>query len=537
MPPAANTGVGATASTTAGTSGSVARRAPCPPASVPCAMMTSAPAAWAARASSTSWTWQSNAQPAAFMTGTYGRGSPKESMNTCGSYPRANSTASLVACQVIRPTPQGRVASVLARDNSSRIQSASPYPPPTSPRPPPFETAAARRPPETLPMGAETMGYSRPNFSVSAVLGAIDPFLFASVRSAQAYQRIDLDSWHFLHWRGSNPPHPRNRAASRFRSIPEGGFDDVPVFELAKPQVVPGDLQDSFQGREPDELGGLDGSPAIGRRGPHGFEGDGNRGNLEIGQVHRDLGLATHRKAERLHARQPAVALPHLEGYGPGDLDVGGVEVGVEGHEEGSGTDRDGSPVGIQLRWPIVRLPERIFQASGETLVAAAPDVGQVAPVWGGRGGLVEVDGEAESPQPLPRPAGEPGRVLERRPFERDEGKHVQRAHAGVLAGLRGEVYLGGAGSGEGDGGLEHGVLLAGERQDAPVVVRVGVDVQHADAGDVAHGLRNARDPGGVPAFAEVGDRFEERRAHGEGPSAFPGRGRGVRRRLSGRGG
>src|ERR1700749_1009228 len=43
IPPAASTGTGATASTTAGTSGSVDRRLPCPPASVPWATITSAP--------------------------------------------------------------------------------------------------------------------------------------------------------------------------------------------------------------------------------------------------------------------------------------------------------------------------------------------------------------------------------------------------------------------------------------------------------------------------------------------------------------
>src|SRR5215218_2864056 len=74
MPPAANTGVGATASTTAGTSGKVDRSAPCPPASVPCATMMSAPAALAARPSSTSCTWQISVQPASLMAGTNGPG-------------------------------------------------------------------------------------------------------------------------------------------------------------------------------------------------------------------------------------------------------------------------------------------------------------------------------------------------------------------------------------------------------------------------------------------------------------------------------
>ena len=53
MPPAASTGVGATASTTMGSSAMVAICPTCPPPSVPCAVITSAPAAQARRASAT----------------------------------------------------------------------------------------------------------------------------------------------------------------------------------------------------------------------------------------------------------------------------------------------------------------------------------------------------------------------------------------------------------------------------------------------------------------------------------------------------
>ena len=66
IPPAASTGTGATASTTAGTRGRVARVAPCPPASLPCATIRSAPAATASSAAGTSCTWQISNAPAAF---------------------------------------------------------------------------------------------------------------------------------------------------------------------------------------------------------------------------------------------------------------------------------------------------------------------------------------------------------------------------------------------------------------------------------------------------------------------------------------
>ncbi len=86
MPPAASTGVGAARSTTIGTNGSVdrPRRAPCPPPSVPCATMTSAPRSTACLASSRSVTWMISAVPAWRTFSANGRGSPKDSIIAAG---------------------------------------------------------------------------------------------------------------------------------------------------------------------------------------------------------------------------------------------------------------------------------------------------------------------------------------------------------------------------------------------------------------------------------------------------------------------
>ena len=77
-------------------------------------------------------------------------------------------------------------------------------------------------------------------------------------------------------------------------------------------------------------------------------------------------------------------------------------------------------------------------------------------------------------------------------------------------AALRVQVYLGGAGPGEGDGGLEERLLFSGESQDAAVVVRVGVEVQEADAGYGADGVGYAGDLFFIAALAEVRDGLEE---------------------------
>ena len=57
---------------------------PCPPASVPWATMTSAPASIASRACDRVCTWQMSRAPASRMAGAKGRGSPNESMIAAG---------------------------------------------------------------------------------------------------------------------------------------------------------------------------------------------------------------------------------------------------------------------------------------------------------------------------------------------------------------------------------------------------------------------------------------------------------------------
>ncbi len=110
IPPAASTGTGATRSTTAGTNASVdhPRRAPCPPASVPCATITSAPTSTACRASARSVTWMIKVVPDRRTISANGRGSPNESMTARGSGRSAYSTAPGSIAQLWNPTPHGR---------------------------------------------------------------------------------------------------------------------------------------------------------------------------------------------------------------------------------------------------------------------------------------------------------------------------------------------------------------------------------------------------------------------------------------------
>ncbi len=53
--------------------------------------------------------------------------------------------------------------------NSGSSHFGCPFPPPTSPSPPAFDTAAASAPPADPPIGASAIGYRTPNISVNAV--------------------------------------------------------------------------------------------------------------------------------------------------------------------------------------------------------------------------------------------------------------------------------------------------------------------------------------------------------------------------------
>src|SRR3990172_210771 len=82
MPPAASTGLGATASTTCGTSAIVPTRPVWPPASAPCATTTSVPPSATRRAFFTFPTRAITLTPAAWNSSTYGAGLPRPEANT-----------------------------------------------------------------------------------------------------------------------------------------------------------------------------------------------------------------------------------------------------------------------------------------------------------------------------------------------------------------------------------------------------------------------------------------------------------------------
>ena len=128
--------------------------------------------------------------------------------------------------------------------------------------------------------------------------------------------------------------------------------------QFAQSEVVAGRLKYCLQRRQADELGRLYRGAEIGRRRANGFEGHGDGGLFEVGQVHRDLGLSANTEAERPYRRKAAAALPDPSGHRSRYLDVVCIQVRVEGDEERTGADGDGPHVGVECSRPVIRPPQ-----------------------------------------------------------------------------------------------------------------------------------------------------------------------------------
>src|SRR5207253_1317246 len=172
MPPEASTGTGLIDSTTAGSSVQIdVVPLTCPPASTPCAITASTPAAAAAFASSSEPTWMMMRTPCRCASSTYGAGSPQKSTTaatrsviaafTCWRV-TALSSSEASRSSMMKLTPKGRVVRSRIRPISAGMASARNDDAPTTPKPPALETAAARSGPAPVPMPAENIGYSIP---------------------------------------------------------------------------------------------------------------------------------------------------------------------------------------------------------------------------------------------------------------------------------------------------------------------------------------------------------------------------------------
>jgi len=96
-------------------------------------------------------------------------------MTAAGRRSTARSTVAGSVAQDWKPTPQGLSAPAETISSCWSSQPSSSRPPPTRPRPPALDTAAASAPPDAPPMGASAMGYCNEKNSVNAVRNAMSP--------------------------------------------------------------------------------------------------------------------------------------------------------------------------------------------------------------------------------------------------------------------------------------------------------------------------------------------------------------------------
>ena len=220
-------------------------------------------------------------------------------------------------------------------------------------------------------------------------------------------------------------------------------------------------------------------------------------GEVEVGDVHADLGAAVGEDADGFDAVEAAVGGADVAGDGAGGGDVGLLEVDVVGDEKAAGSDGAGSGGLVEFGAADVGAAGGVAAGGvAEAFELAAAHVFELDAVGAGGGGSVEVDGDAvAAPDEQAGLAGEDGALGQGGSADGDEGDDVGGADAGMDAVLLGEIdEFGGFASGA-DGGFDDAGGRAGDGDDGTVVSRVEGPVEQAHAFDL-HGGDDLRDLG-----------------------------------------
>ena len=141
----------------------------------------------------------------------------------------------------------------------------------------------------------------------------------------------------------------------------------------------------------------------------------------------------------------------------------------------------------------------------------AFADIFEVGALGALRRSFVEINGNAVA---LPDFAAnffrERDAVFDRDAFDGNERHYVGRAQARVRAGVAREVDQFGGFADAAKGRFGDGVGLAREGNHAAVVVGVAFAVEQKNAGHFAHGRHDGVDFGGIAAFGEIRNAFDE---------------------------
>ncbi len=161
-----------------------------------------------------------------------------------------------------------------------------------------------------------------------------------------------------------------------------------------------------------------------------------------------------------------------------------------------------------------VGCPARGRHLRGEPLELTAPDVFEVLACGVGRSVLVEKDGHSEAlGDGSADVLGERHAVGHRDVLDRDERHDVDSSEPGMLTAVLAQVDRLDGDSKERQGRCFDCGGISGEREDRPVVRRVGRMVEQADAWGRANRLRQALDDLGPAALTDIRDGFDDRHA------------------------
>jgi hypothetical protein len=288
-------------------------------------------------------------------------------------------------------------------------------------------------------------------------------------------------------------------------------FEHVPVGVEAAQLHVFGKALDRRRRCEPDELraGDRHAPRPSGRahRGDHVRERDPER-VMDVGGHLRD---PARRKwnANRPHSREAARALAHLRRDRLRDVDVVGVQLHVERDERRTRRDERGAGGRVQPRRPEVGLDLALGHPRGKRCDTTLAEEGALAALLRSRELPVEEDRQVELAREAVRDRqGDVVRVVALSVVEIGDRHHVERADTRMHTFVHAHVDMLDHLARAGDQRVGYVLRITHEREDAAVVVGVGMHVEQRAA------VRAKRPPEGgdaclVASFADVGHRLE----------------------------
>ena len=260
-------------------------------------------------------------------------------------------------------------------------------------------------------------------------------------------------------------------------------------------------------GHEPDELRAGHADPERARFFIDSTDDLVQRGGLVVLDVHAHLGMAGPRQKQpkRAHAREPTTFLAHYCSNRARDLDVVRGQVDVERDQWPARADDDAARTLVEPRGSVVGTKLARVDAALELPRTSLPVERRSSCSCGL---AVEEHGQPElRADPVREPQCAIPRALAVCRLEGDDRDDVCSADPGMSPVMIAEVDpLAGTGD-AGQQRLDKRRVVADEREDRPVVIRVGMNVE--DVGVRGESGPQRLDRPGVTSFREVRDRLE----------------------------